>query len=99
MTVIYLWDAGTWSGVSGSLEDAQHRAAEHLGAATRAQIESALLVTGIWSLSSRYEHTGNVWTSSRRPDGTLDWNPVQQVPALETSYVNSAASASGLRRR
>ena len=82
---MYLWDAGTWSGVSGSLEDAQRRVAEHLGTAARARIESALLVTGIWSLSSRYEHTGNVWASSRRPDGTLAWDPMRRVPALEAS--------------
>lgn len=85
MTVVYLWDAGTWSGVSGSLEDAQRRAAEHLGAAARARVESALLVTGIWSLSSRYEHTGNVWTSSRHPDGTLKWSSVRRVSVLEAS--------------
>jgi hypothetical protein len=85
MTVVYLWDAGTWSGVSASLEDAQQRAAEHLGAGERARIESALLVTGIWSLSSRYEHTGNLWTSSRLPDGTLTWDPARRIPALEVS--------------
>jgi hypothetical protein len=73
MVTVYLWDAGTWSGVSGSLEDAQRYATVRLGADGQGRIESARLVTAVWSLSLCYERTGRIWTAGRHRDGTVVW--------------------------
>lgn len=74
MVTVYLWDAGTWSGVSGSLEDAQRYATVRLGEDGQGRIEFARLVTAVWSLSLCYERTGRVWTAGRQRDGTVFWD-------------------------
>jgi hypothetical protein len=76
MVIVYLWDAATWSGVSGSLEDAQQHAAARMGARGHGRIETAWLVLGCWSLAQCYERTGRAWTACRAPDGTVSWDPV-----------------------
>jgi hypothetical protein len=58
MVTVYLWDASTWTGVCGSLEDAQRHAAAHLGAGQDARIEAAQLVITVSSMSFCYERTG-----------------------------------------
>jgi hypothetical protein len=76
MLTVYLWDAGTWCGVTGSLEDAQERAADRIGEEGQGRIEAAWVVLGVFSLARCYERSGQSWTARRRPDGTVSWIPV-----------------------
>ena len=76
MVTVYLWDASTWTGVCGSLEDAQRQAATHLGADKDGRIEAARLVTAVSSLSFAYERTGQRWTARQHRDGIVLWDPV-----------------------
>ena len=76
MLTVYLWDAGTWCGVTGSLEDAQQRAADRIGEDGQARIEAAWVVLGVLSLARCYERNGQAWTACRRLDGTVFWAPV-----------------------
>jgi hypothetical protein len=76
--IVYLWDAGTWCGVTGSLEDAQRRAAERIGEDGQGRIEAAMVVLGVISLARCYERTGQSWTARRRPDGAVSWIPVER---------------------
>jgi hypothetical protein len=75
MVTVYLWDASTWTGVCGSLEDAQRQAAAHLGVGEDGWIEAAQLVTAVSSLSFCYERTGRTWTARRYRDDTVFWDP------------------------
>jgi hypothetical protein len=77
MLTVYLWDADTWCGVTGSLEDAQQRAAGRIGEDGEGRIEAARIVLGVLSLARCYERTGQSWTARRRPDGTVAWIPVE----------------------
>jgi hypothetical protein len=76
MVTVYLWDASTWTGVCGSLQDAQEHTAAHLGTGRNGRIEAALLVTAVSSLSFCYERTGRTWTARQHRDGTVLWDPV-----------------------
>ena len=76
MVTVYLWDTSTWTGVCGSLEDAQRHAAAHLGAEKDGRVEAAQLVTAVSSLSFAYERTGRTWTTRQHRDGTVLWDPV-----------------------
>jgi hypothetical protein len=78
MLTVYLWDTGTWSGVTDSLEDAQRRAAERIGEEGQGQIEAAWVVLGAFSLARCYESIGQSWTARRWSDGTVSWIPVQR---------------------
>jgi hypothetical protein len=78
MLTVYLWDAGTWCGVTGSLEDAQERAAGRIGEGGQGRIEAVWLVVGVISQASCYERTGQAWTARRRADGTVSWIPVER---------------------
>ena len=84
MVTVYLWDASTWTGVCGSLEDAQQHAATHLGAEEDGRIVAAQLVTSVSSLSFCYEHTGRTWTARQHRDGTVLWDPapLERVPKV-----------------
>jgi hypothetical protein len=75
MLIVYLWDAGTWCGVTDSLDDAQQRAAERIGEDGQALIEAARVVLGVISLARCYERTGQSWAARRGPDGTMSWIP------------------------
>jgi hypothetical protein len=75
---VYLWDAGTWCGVTSSLEDAQQRAAERIGEGGHGRIEAAWIVLGVISLVRCYERTGQSWTARRWPDGAVSWIPVER---------------------
>jgi hypothetical protein len=83
VVTVYLWDAGTWSGVSGTLEDAQRHVADRMRDGGR--IEAAWLVSAVVSLSRCYERTGRTWTASRGPDGTVCWDPVSREHVLAVS--------------
>lgn len=85
MLTVYLWDAGAWSGVSGSLEDAQDHAAKRLGDEGHARIEAAWLVVGARSLVRMYERTGQTWTAYRCPEGAVFWAPTGHVPPRAAS--------------
>jgi hypothetical protein len=76
MLTVYLWDAGTWCGVTGSLEDAQERAADRIGEDGHGRIEAAWVVLGVFSQARCYERTGQAWTACRRLDGAVFWIPV-----------------------
>jgi hypothetical protein len=76
LLTVYLWDAGTWCGVTGSLEVAQQRAAERIGEDGHGRVEAARVVLGVLSLTRCYERTRQSWTARRRPDGTVSWIPV-----------------------
>jgi hypothetical protein len=77
MLTVYLWDAGTWCGVTGSLEDAQQRAAERVGEEGQGRVDAARIVLGVLSLARCYERTGQSWTAHRHTDGTVSWIPVK----------------------
>jgi hypothetical protein len=64
--------------VTGSLEDAQERAAERIGEDGQGRIEAARIVLGVISLARCYERTGQAWTARRRADGTVSWIPVER---------------------
>jgi hypothetical protein len=85
MVTVYLWDASTWTGICGSLEDAQQHAAAHLGAGEAGRIEAAQLVTAVSSLSFCYERTGRIWTAGQHRDGTVFWDPVPRERLPMTS--------------
>lgn len=70
---VYLWEAAAWSGVSGSLDEAQQRAAAHVEGGGRGRIEAAILATGAPGLTFSYQRTGRSWTARRNPDGTVSW--------------------------
>jgi hypothetical protein len=74
---VYLWDTGTWCGVTDSLEDAQHRAVERLDEDGHARVEAAWVVLGVFSLVRCYERTGQAWTARSLPDGTVFWTPAE----------------------
>jgi hypothetical protein len=78
MLTVYLWDAGTWCGVTDSLEAAQERAAERIGEDGQGRIEAARVVLGAFSLARCYERFGQSWAARRRPDGAVSWIPVQR---------------------
>jgi hypothetical protein len=78
MLMVYLWDAGTWCGVTGWLEDAQERAAERIGKDGQGRIEAAWVVLGAFSLAGCYQRIGHSWTARRRPDGAVSWIPVER---------------------
>jgi hypothetical protein len=61
MLIVYLWDAGTWCGVTDSLDDAQQRAAERIG--TLAALEEPATAdntlyagTGLFMAAQAREH-------------------------------------------
>lgn len=85
MVTVYLWDAATWSGVSGSLEDAQRNAGARLSDEGHGRIEAALLVTAVSSLSFCYERTGRAWTAVHCRDGVVWWQPVPGERLAEVS--------------
>jgi hypothetical protein len=78
MLTVYLWDTGTWCGVTDSLEDAQQRAAERIGEEGHGQIEAAWVVLGAFALARGYESIGQSWTARRWSDGTVSWIPVKR---------------------
>jgi hypothetical protein len=77
MLMVYLWDAGTWCGVTDSLEDAQERAADRISEEGQGRIEAAWVVLGVFSQARCYQRIGRSWTARRRPDGTVSWIPVE----------------------
>jgi hypothetical protein len=79
MLTVYLWEAGSWCGVTDSLEDAQERAAERVGEDGQGRVEAAWVVLGAFSLPRCYERTGQSWTARRRPDGAVSWIPVERA--------------------
>jgi hypothetical protein len=78
MLTVYLWDAGTWCGVTGSLEDAQERAAERIGEEGQGRVEAAWVVLGAFSLARCYQRIGQTWTARCRADGAVSWIPVER---------------------
>jgi hypothetical protein len=80
---LYLWDTAIWSGVSGSLEDAQRNAGARLGDKGHGRIEAARLVTAVSSLTLCYERTGRTWTAVRCRDGTVCWQQVRSERLVE----------------
>lgn len=59
--MVYLWDAGRWCGVSGSMPDALAAADSRRGDGG-ARVETARLVDSTRSLVRTYERTGDGWS-------------------------------------
>lgn len=89
---VYLWDAGDYEGVSGSLEDAQARAAEHWGDAGHGRVEAAWLVVGAMSEARFHERTGRMWTGCRQPDGTVVWAAAQRERLQKVTHPRRSCS-------
>jgi hypothetical protein len=70
--IVYLWDAGTWCGVSGSMKGAMDAAAERKGDGG-ARVERAVTVTERRSLRRVYQRTGTAWTVQ---PGTGTWREI-----------------------
>jgi hypothetical protein len=75
---VWLWTAGSASGVSGSLEQAQEAAGTILtaGSAPSAQVESARLALSA-ALESAYQRTGQAWRARTTQSGRVHWEAVR----------------------
>ncbi len=78
----WLWDAGSTHGVT----DDGSRAREAAGASMRdagadtARVESAILVTGVRTLTMGYRRTGTGWLAFRDSSGHIRWKPLSGAP-------------------
>jgi hypothetical protein len=86
--LVYLWDAGRWCGVSGSLATAQHLAAERMGESS-ARVEEARPVNSIRGLMRVYERTGRTWVS--RGGGAWIEHGAHSGPARESAWRGEVA--------
>lgn len=85
MLIVYVWDTGTWCGVTDLLEDAQEHVAARIGEDGQGRVEAARVVLGVLSLARCYERTGQAWQASRRRDGTVFWVSVERAPLRNAS--------------
>lgn len=71
--IVYLWDAGSWCGVSMKLEDAEKVAGEHRTDHTWID-EARPVYDNMQDLVRTYEKTGRTWTAQGTgPDGSVYW--------------------------
>jgi hypothetical protein len=75
--IVYLWDAGRWCGVSGSMPDAL--AADSRRGDSGATVEAARLVDSTRSLVRTYQRTGDGW--SVQP-GATTWRELKGRRAI-----------------
>jgi hypothetical protein len=73
---VFLWDAGSLSGVTDDERRARRAAAACIrgGQATDARVEKALALPGLYTLIFDYHRTGTGWTAQRRSDGQVSWH-------------------------
>jgi len=83
LITVFLWDAGSLSGVTDDEKRARRAAAACIrdGQATVARVEKALALPGIYTLVFDYHRTGTGWTAQRRGDGRVSWIPFQELAA------------------
>jgi hypothetical protein len=80
---VFLWDAGSLSGVTDDEKRARRAAAACIrgGHATVARVEKALALPGIYTLVFDYHRTGTGWVAQRRSDGQVSWAPLPELAA------------------
>jgi hypothetical protein len=87
VVTVFLWDAGSLSGVTDDEKRARRAAAAAIrgGHASVARVERALALPGIYTLVFDYYRTGTGWTAKRRSDGRVSWVPLPErgVSSLE----------------
>jgi hypothetical protein len=78
MITVFLWDAGSSSGVTDDEQRARRAAAACIrgGRATVARVERALALPGTYTLIFDYHRTGTGWIAQRRSDGRVSWGPI-----------------------
>jgi hypothetical protein len=78
LITVFLWDAGSLSGVTDDEKRARRAAAAGIrsGHATAARVEKALALPGTSTLVFDYYRTGTGWTAERRSDGRVSWVPL-----------------------
>ena len=78
LLTVFLWEAGSRSGVTDDEERARRAAAACIrsGHATVARVEKALALPGIYTLVFDYHRTGTGWIGQRRRDGRVSWVPI-----------------------
>lgn len=88
--IVWLWDAGRVKGVTDN-ESHALKVAEvsmHGSDAAVVRVESAVLVTGVSTLTMGYRRTGMGWSARRLSNGHIEWGPLkaEREYATETSY-------------
>jgi hypothetical protein len=80
LITVFLWDAGSRSGVTDDEKRARRAAAACIrgGHATAARVEKALALPGTYTLVFDYHRTGTGWTAQRRSDGRVSWVPIPE---------------------
>jgi hypothetical protein len=83
VTTVFLWDAGSLSGITDDEKRARWAAAACIrsGQATAARVERALALPGIATLIFDYHRTGTGWSAQRRSDGRVAWMPLTELAA------------------
>lgn len=79
--IVYLWQGGRWTGVSGKLSTAQDAAAQLAGGASDVRVEDARVVYG-HDLERVYERLGRTWTFERTPMGAVIWTETRAACAV-----------------
>jgi hypothetical protein len=80
--IVWLWDAGSVKGVTDNESHAIKVAEVSMrgsGVAT-ARVESAVLVTGVRTLTMGYQRTGMGWSARRITNGRISWQALKAAP-------------------
>ena len=90
LITVFLWDAGSLSGVTDDEKRARRAAAAGIrgGHATVARVEKALALPGIYTLVFDYHRTGTGWIAQRRSDGRVSWAPFQERGVVPDALVS-----------
>ena len=87
--IVFLWSAGTASGVTDSQRTARRHAATWMRSqqADAALIEQAHFIPGIESLDTGYERASRDphWAGRRHPGGRISWQLCVRAPELAAS--------------
>lgn len=90
LITVFLWDAGSLSGVTDDEKRARRAAAACIrgGHATVARVEKALALPGIYTLVFDYHRTGIGWMAQRRGDGRVSWVPLPERGVVSDALVS-----------
>jgi hypothetical protein len=88
--IVFLWDAGSFCGVSDDEKRARRAAAACIrsGHATVARVEKALALPGTYTLVFDYHRTGTGWIGRRRSDGRVSWVPLPERGVVTDALVS-----------